>query len=217
MEATKNKAVDKLFYTEDRHTEKFRQETTLNFFEGERDQDISLPITAYLEKKHKTNEGNLALGVANTQNFDILALEMDTKETDRVAVSISSMGAIYGLWFKRDDVYVNSSISVGASFRESVVLTGLLLEAALLFGDDVEELKTTYEVIVDKISKDEEITNDLTTFTALVKAFARDFVWLNNSGDISYRELYIHSLPYTSLVTTIIDDRDNFILYSTEK
>lgn len=213
MDKVKTKAIEKLFFTEDRHTEKYRQKTTLIFFEGARNKDISLPLTSYLEKKLKFDMGDLALGVAETSNFEILTLEMDTKENDRVAVSISALGAIYGLWFKKDDVYVNSSISVGASFRESVVLAGLICEAALRFDQNNIPLMDAYKDIESKINGTQEITDELKLFTQLLLDYAKDFVWLNNSGDISYRELYIHSLPYTALVTKIIDERDNFVLF----
>lgn len=213
MENIKYKALDKLLYTEDKHTENFRKETTLRFFENSTDPKISPAIVSYLEKKLKLNVGNLALGIAKTPAFEILALEMDTKVNDRVAVSISSLGAIYGLWFKRDNVYINSSISVGSSFRESQVLVGLLIEAALNLNKDNEEIKSTYEEIASKIMSDEDLSELLSKFTVLIRDYAANFVWLNNSGEISYRELYIHSLPYTSLVTDIIDGRDKFILF----
>lgn len=213
MENINYKALDKLLYTEDKHTENFRKETTLRFFENSTEPKISPAIVSYLEKKLKSNVGSLALGVAKTPAFDILALEMDTKENDRVAVSISSLGAIYGLWFKRDNVYINSSISVGSSFRESQVLVGLLIEAALHLNKDNEEIINTYEEIKSKIMSDEDLSELLSKFTVLIRDYAANFVWLNNSGEISYRELYIHSLPYTSCVTDIIDGRDQFILF----
>lgn len=213
MEEIKYKALDKLLYTEDKYTENYRKNLTLNCFENSVDPRFSLTVAAYLEKKLKLKEGNLSLGIAKTQQFDILTLEMDVKENDRVAVSISSMGAIYGLWFKKDDIYVNSSISVGASFRESVVLTGLLIEASRVFKKDNTKLENLYLEIESKINSDEDLSQALSDYTLELRNEAANFVWLNNSGEISYRELYIHSLPYTSLVTDVLVGKENFILF----
>ncbi len=216
MEETKYKALDKLLFTEDKHTEDYRKNLTLNCFENSIEPKFSLTVAAYLEKKLKLKTGNLALGIAKTENFDILALEMDVKENDRVAVSISSLGAIYGLWFKKDDIYVNSSISVGSSFRESVVLTGLLIEASLIFNEDNLALNTLYKNIEQKINTDEDISELLSQYTQALREYAANFVWLNNSGEISYRELYIHALPYTSKISETLIGRDNFILFPTK-
>lgn len=213
MEDTRYKALDKLLFTEDKHTENYRKNLTLNCFENSVEPRFSLTVAAYLEKKLKLNEGNLAIGIAKTSLFEILALEMDVKENDRVAVSISSMGAIYGLWFKRDDIYVNSTISVGASFRESVVLTGLLIEASHILNKDNKKLNSLYKEIEEKINTSEDISQLLSDYTQELREYAANFVWLNNSGEISYRELYIHSLPHTSLITNVIVGKENFILY----
>lgn len=213
MEDTRYKALDKLLFTEDKHTENYRKNLTLNCFENSVEPRFSLTVAAYLEKKLKLNEGNLAIGIAKTSLFEILALEMDVKENDRVAVSISSMGAIYGLWFKRDDIYVNSTISVGASFRESVVLTGLLIEASHILNKDNKKLNSLYKEIEEKINTSEDISQLLSDYTQELREYAANFVWLNNSGEISYRELYIHSLPHTSLITDVIVGKENFILY----
>lgn len=213
MIETKYKALDKLLFTEDKHTEQCRKNLTLHCFENSVEPRFSLTVASYLEKKLKTNKGNLAIGIAKTSLFEILALEMDVKENDRVAVSVSSMGAIYGLWFKRDDVYVNSSISVGASFRESVVLTGLLIEASLVFAQDNKPLMNLYKEVEQKINTQEDISQLLSDYTQALREYAANFVWLNNSGEISYRELYIHSLPHTSLVTDVITGKDNFRLF----
>ena len=213
MEETKYKALDKLLFTEDKHTENYRKNLTLNCFENSVEPRFSLTVAAYLEKKLKLNEGNLAIGIAKTPLFEILALEMDVKTKDRVAVSISSMGAIYGLWFKRDDIYVNSSLSVGSSFRESVVLAGLLIEASLVFNKENEELSRLYKEIEASINTQDDISQLLSDYTQALREYAANFVWLNNSGEVSYRELYIHSLPHTSLVTDVITGKDNFILF----
>lgn len=216
MHETSLKAIDKLLYTEDIYTENYRKQSTLIFYENSTDQPISLATTAYLEKKLKHQNSNIALGIAKTPNFDILALEMDISDNDRVAVSISDMGAIYGLWFKKDNVYINSTLSVGASFRESVVLVGLLIEASLLFRKDAH-FNNLYNELKAKINTNEDLTELLVEFGNTLREVTASFVWLNNSGDISYRELYIHSLPYTSLVSEIYDGYDNFILFPTKR
>lgn len=216
MEKTKLKAIDKLLFTEDKHTENYRKDLTLTCFENTIDPTFSLTVAAYLEYKLKLNKGNLAIGIAKSQTFDILALEMDIKENDRVAVSISSLGAIYGLWFKREDVYINSSISVGASFRESVVLTGLLIEASLVFKNCSDKLLDLYEKLSTAVLSDDNISELLQTYTYELRDYAASFVWLDNSGEVSYRELYIHSLPYTSLISDPILNMDNFILFPTK-
>lgn len=216
MKEVSLKAIDKLLYTEDIYTESYRKQSTLIFYENTIDEPISLAMCAYLEHKIKYNSGNIALGIAKTPTFRILALEMDISDNDRVAVSISNMGAIYGLWFKKDNVYINSTLSVGASFRESIVLVGLLIEATLLFRNN-EDFNKLYEEVAKKITTNEDLTELLVEFSNVLRDITSDFVWLNNAGDISYRELYIHSLPYTSLVDNVFEGYDNFILFPTKK
>ncbi len=216
MAKTKLKAIDKLLFTEDKHTENYRKDLTLTCFENTIDPKFSLTVAAYLEYKIKLNKGKLAIGIAKSQSFDILALEMDIKENDRVAVSISSLGAIYGLWFKREDVYINSSISVGASFRESVVLTGLLIEASLVFKNCSQKLLDLYDELSKAVLTNDDIGELLQAYTYELRDYAASFVWLNNSGEVSYRELYIHSLPYTSLISDPILNIENFILFPTK-
>lgn len=211
MQNIKNKAIDKLLYTEDSYTQEYRDKTSLNFNETVDDQKISLALVAYLENKLKLDNGNLALGMSTLTNPHILALELDINEKDRVGVSISHIGAIYGLWFKKDNIYVNSSISVGASFRESIALVGLLIEASLHFSDNKDEIQTTYQNIKENL--DQDLSDDLLSLNNQVRDFASDFVWLNNVGEISYRELYIASLPYTSSINQVLEHKDNFILY----
>ena len=212
------KAIDKLLFTEDKYTESYREYVTVKFFENTSDVRLSLAIVAYLEAKIKhNNKGNVSLGISQTPNFDILALEMDIKANERVAVSISEHGAIYGLWFKKDDVYINSSISVGASFRESIVLTGLIIEASLHFKHEDKELMDLYNQVLEKINSEDDITQLLHDYTIALTKFGANFVWLNNSGDISYRELYIASLPYTSSITKTLLNGEEFILFPHSK
>ena len=212
MNETSLKAIDKLLYIDDIFTEEYRKASTLIFYENMIDQKISLAMTAYLEQKLKLNSGDIALGIATTPTFDILTLEMDVAENDRVAVSISDMGAIYGLWFKKDNIYINSSISVGASFRESVALVGLIIEATLIFKKD-EEFNDLYIKLEEKIHTQDDLSELLVKMGNKLREISASFVWLNNSGEISYRELYIHSLPYTSLVSAVFDGYDNFVLF----
>lgn len=213
MEKIRYKAIDKLFYTEDKYTEQYRDTHTLNFQEVKDDNQISLALAAYLEAKTKLDKGDIALGMSTISNPNILALEMNINEKDRVGVSISNTGAIYGLWFKRDNVFINSSISVGASFRESIALVGLLLEATRLFSPDQKAIEIVYTEIVNKIKSQEDLTSLLLELNNVVRDFAATFVWLNNVGEISYRELYIFSLPYKSAIDKVMEGRDNFILY----
>lgn len=207
-------AIYKLLFTEDKYAERYREYVTVKFFENTQDTRLSLAIVAYLEAKLKhDNKGNVSLGIAQTPNFDILALEMDINTNERVAVSISELGAIYGLWFKKDDIYINSSISVGASFRESIVLAGLIIEASLHFKHEKKELMKLYNEVLEKIESDDDITQLLHDYTHALTDFAADFVWLNNSGEISYRELYIASLPHTSKINKSLLNGEEFILF----
>ncbi|NLC54997.1 MAG: hypothetical protein GX769_03865 [Erysipelothrix sp.] len=213
MEKIRYDAIDKLLYTEDKFTKAYREKHSINFDEGKDLSQISLALVAYLEKKLKFKEGNLALGMSTISKPNVLALEMDINGSDRVAVSISEVGAIYGLWFKRDNIYINSSISVGASFAESVVLVGLLLEASLIFIDKKAEILTVYQEIKDKINSDQDLTTLLLKLNTFVRDFSASFVWLNNIGEISYRELYISALPYKSAINIVLHELDNFTLY----
>lgn len=213
MKKIRYKAIDKLLFTEDKYTQQYRDTHTLNFNEGKDDDQISLALAAYLEAKSKLDAGDIALGMSTISNPNILALEMNINKNDRVAVSISNTGAIYGLWFKRDNVFVNSSISVGASFRESIVLVGLLLEATRIFSPDQEAVEILYKEIEKVIKGQDDLTSLLLELNNIVRDFAATFVWLNNVGEISYRELYIFSLPYKSAIDKVLEGRDNFILY----
>lgn len=211
------KALDKLLYTEDKYAERYRKNVTLKFFENTVEPRLSLAIAAYLESKLKLNTGNLSIGISNSPAFDILALEMNIRDNERVAVSITSRGAIYGLWFKTDDKYINSSLSVGASFKESIVLTGLIIESSLHFKHNDDELMQLYNELLIKVNTDEDITQLLSDYTIALKEYASNFVWLNNTGDISYRELYIASLPYTSKIDKGILNEEEFLLFPLAK
>lgn len=213
METIRYNAIDKLLYTEDKYTGSYRETTTLMFDKNSEENNISLALAAYLEAKLKLDKGNIALGMSTLSNPNVLALEMNINDNDRVAVSISDVGAIYGLWFKKDNVFINSSISVGASFRESIALVGLLVEASLLFADNRDDVQAVYQQIKNEINSDKDMTDLFLQINNLVRNFAAKFVWLNNVGEISYRELYISSLPFKSAINKVLEDKDNFILY----